>query len=319
MLRMNPNNAFFQQAAERLFEVALADVESLADGLGAAAVAQGELTAIGLQTFENLLLEQVCCLAANRLQAEVDLAVRADFANVALFLAAQLDRPERFVAVQQAPVFAVDDGLVAQVGALDQQQVDRITDLVAGRGLVQIAVESGGRQYPAGVLVEVQVGNAVLAFFERLLQFGKRQQHVLGQTPVEEQTDLIARDHLEVGELADLRARARGGGDDPVFAVEVDEHPQPVADLGGLVFWHIAVGQQDLAVFTAVQVQPEAGLLDDLQFVESPDVGHVIAPELAAHSRGYRAAITVRVVAIAVGCHPRRLSGLPRLRHPARC
>ncbi len=129
------------------------------------------------------------------------------------------------------------------------------------------------------MLVQIQVGDAVLAFFQRLFQLGKGQQHILGQAPVEEQANAVARNHLEVGKVTDLRAGAGGGGNDAVFAVEVDEHPQAVAHLGALILGYIAVGQQNLAIFTTVQVESEPGVLGDFQIIETPDVGHAAAPD----------------------------------------
>ena len=139
----------------------------------------------------------------------------------------------------------------------------------ASRRVRRVSADVPGSRFAAG--------GADLA--GKRLQLGKGQQHILGQAPVEEQANAVARNHLEVGKVTDLRAGAGGGGNDAVFAVEVDEHPQAVAHLGALILGYIAVGQQNLAIFTTVQVESEPGVLGDFQIIETPDVGHAAAPD----------------------------------------
>ncbi|MNP05017.1 hypothetical protein D3C76_969570 [compost metagenome] len=162
-------------------------------------------------------------------------------------------------------MLAVDDGLEAEVGALHHQQVDFLAAAVVRRGVVEVAVEARGGGDAAGAFVEVDVDHAVVADLQRALLFRVRQQQVLGQAPVEEQADAVDLDHLQAGETADLHPGLLGGGDHPVLAVEVDEDVQPVALFRRLVLGHVALGQENLAVRTAVQVQPEVGVLDHLQ------------------------------------------------------
>ncbi|MNW06153.1 hypothetical protein D3C71_2025080 [compost metagenome] len=92
-----------------------------------------------------------------------------------------------------------------------------------------------------------------------------RQEQVLGQAPVEEQADPVDLHHLEAGEAADLHLGLEDGSHRAVFAVQVEEHVEPVAHLGRLVLGHIALGQEDFAVRAAVQVQAEVGVLGYLQ------------------------------------------------------
>ncbi len=208
------------------------------------------------------------------MQAQADLAVGAHFLDEALLAHAAAQELEGLVLVDQPPVLAVDDRLVAEVGRLDHQQVDRLARLVARRRAVKVTIQSGSRGDASGVFVQVDVDDAVVALLQRPLLLGMRQQQVFGQPPVEEQADTVDLHHLEAGELTHLHLGFLGGGDQLVVAVEIDEHVQPVIHLGGDVLRDIAVGQQDFAIRPAIEVEPEVGVLDDLQAVVAPDCGH---------------------------------------------
>ncbi|MNR39828.1 hypothetical protein D3C85_1580650 [compost metagenome] len=107
--------------------------------------------------------------------------------------------------------------------------------------------------------------HAVVADLQRALLFRVRQQQVLGQAPVEEQADAVDFHHFEAGKAADLHLGFEGGSQRTVFAVQIKEDVQPVPDFAGLILWHISIGQQDLTIRTAVQVQAEVGVLDHLK------------------------------------------------------
>ncbi|MCY1440986.1 hypothetical protein D9M71_572820 [compost metagenome] len=117
--------------------------------------------------------------------------------------------------------------------------------------------------------------HAVVANLQRALFLGVRQKQVLGQAPVEEQADMADLHHLEAGEAADLDLGFLRGGDDAVFAVQIDEHVEPVADLARLAGGDVAPRQEYFAVRTTVQVETEVGVLDHLQRIETPDQCHV--------------------------------------------
>lgn len=204
-------------------------------------------------------------LGADRLQAKGDLAVRAQFLDVALFAHAAAEELERLVLVDQAPVLALDDRLEAHLGTLHHQQVDRLADAVARRQVVQLPVQARGGGDAVGALVQVDVDHAVVADLQRTLLFRMRQQQVLGQAPVEEQADPVDLHDLQAGETADLDLGRLGGGDQAVVAVQVDEHVEPVTHFAGLVLRHIALGQEDLAVLGTVEIEPELRVLDHLQ------------------------------------------------------
>ncbi|MNJ58321.1 hypothetical protein D3C77_539500 [compost metagenome] len=116
--------------------------------------------------------------------------------------------------------------------------------------------------------------HAVVADLQRPRLFRVRHQQVLGQAPVEENAGTVDVLDLEAGELADLHLGLLGGGDQLVFAVQVDEHVQPVIHFGFGVFRDVAPGQQDLAVGAAVQVQAEVHVFHDLQTVVTPKQSH---------------------------------------------
>ncbi|MNZ59725.1 hypothetical protein D3C78_777710 [compost metagenome] len=113
--------------------------------------------------------------------------------------------------------------------------------------------------------------HAVLTGLHLALFFGVRHQQVFGQAPVEEDADAVDLFDLEAGELADLQLGLFRGGDQLVFAVEVDKDVQPVFDLGGRVLGDVTVRQQDFAVRPTVQVQTEVCVLDHLQSVVTPN------------------------------------------------
>ncbi len=113
--------------------------------------------------------------------------------------------------------------------------------------------------------------DAVLAGFHLAFFFGKRQEQVLGQAPVEEDSDAVDFNDLEAGELADLHLGLFGGGQQLVFAVQVHEDVQPVFVFTGNILGDVAVGQQDLAVRAAIQIQTEVRVFNHLQCVVAPD------------------------------------------------
>jgi hypothetical protein len=117
------------------------------------------------------------------------------------------------------------------------------------------------------------VDHAVVADLQRPRLFRVRHQQVLGQAPVEEDARAVDVLDLEAGELAHLHLGLLGGGDQLVFAVQVDEHVQPVIEFQLCVFREIAP-QQDLAIGAAVQVQAEVHVFHDLQTVVAPKQSH---------------------------------------------
>jgi len=69
------------------------------------------------------------------------------------------------------------------------------------------------------------------------------------------------------------------GGDQPVFAVEVDKNTKAVAQIGDGVFGDIALGQENFAFFAAIEVEAEIGVFDNCQGVEAPDGSHGQYPQ----------------------------------------
>ncbi|MCY1183777.1 hypothetical protein D9M73_244240 [compost metagenome] len=116
--------------------------------------------------------------------------------------------------------------------------------------------------------------HAVITDLQWPCLFRVRHQQVLGQAPVQEDTSTVDVLDLQAGELANLHLGLLGGGDQLVFAVQVDEHVQPVIDLGLGVFRDVAPGQQDFAIGAAVQVQTEVHVFHDLQTVVTPKQSH---------------------------------------------
>ena len=261
---VNADQPLLVEPADSLLEVALADPKLFGDQLRRALVSQCQHTALFTQALDDLLGQAAGSLVTDGLQAQADLAVGTQLLDVALLAHAAADELEQLVLVDQAPMLAVDNGLEAQVGALDHQQIHFLADLVVGRHLVQMTIQARGGGEAASALVQVQVDHAVVTDLQRALLFGMRQQQVLGQAPVEEQPDAVDIHHLEAGELTELDLRLERGGDQLVFAVEVDEHVEPVLDLARRVLGDVALGQEDFAIGTTVQIQTEVGVLDHL-------------------------------------------------------
>src|SRR5690606_6732046 len=275
---VNADQALLVEPADSLLEVALADPKLFGDQLGRTLVTQRQYSALRAQALDDLLGQTTGGLMADRLQAQADLAVGAQLLDIAFFAHAAADELEQLVLVDQAPVLAVDDGLETEVGTFGHQQVDFLADLIAGRHLVQITIQTRGGGETAGAFVEIEIDHAVIADLQRALLFRMRQMKILGQAPVEEQADAIDIHHLEAGELAELDLRFEGGGDQLVFAVEVDEHVEPVLDFAWRVLGDVALGQEDPAVRSTVQIQTEVGVLDHLQRIHPPDNGHCVPP-----------------------------------------
>src|SRR5690554_5309613 len=97
MIRVDADQTLLVQAADGLLEVGLADAELGGDELRRALVAQRQLAALFAQAIDNLLLQGAGGMATDRLQAEVDLAVGADLADVALLAHAPAQELEGFV------------------------------------------------------------------------------------------------------------------------------------------------------------------------------------------------------------------------------
>ncbi len=115
------------------------------------------------------------------------------------------------------------------------------------------------------------MNHAVIAGLQGALLFGVRQQQVLGQAPVEEHTDAVDFNHLQAGELPDLHLGFFSGGEQLVFAVQIDEHIEPVFIFRRNVLGDVPIGQKDFTILRTVQIQTEVRVLDDLQAVVAPD------------------------------------------------
>ncbi len=72
----------------------------------------------------------------------------------------------------------------------------------------------------------------------------------------------------EVEVLAGLLCR---DGEQLVFAVQIDEHIEPVLIFRRNVLGDVPIGQQDFTILRTVQIQTEVRVLDDLQAVVTPD------------------------------------------------
>src|SRR5690606_18525269 len=273
-VRVNQNATLLVEPADSLFEVALADPEQLRDFLGGGLVADRQTALVFLQLLHDQGLQAVDGFAAQRLQTQADLAVGTQLADVALLAHTAAQKLEGLVFVNQPPMLAIDNRLVAQIGAFHHQQIDRLAYLITRRGLVQVAVQPRRGGNAPGVLVEVDVDDAVVSFLQWALFLGVRQQKILGQTPVEEQPDAVDLHHLQAGKLTNLNLGLFGGGDQLVIAVEVHEDVEPVVYLGRRILGDVTIGQQDFAIRAAVQIKTEVGVFDDLQAVVAPDCGH---------------------------------------------
>src|SRR5690554_5737126 len=129
MIRVDADQALLVQAADGLLEVGLADAKLGGDELRRALVAQRQLAALFAQAIDNLLLQGAGGMATDRLQAEVDLAVGTDLADVALLAHAPAQELEGLVLVNQPPVGVVDDGLEAQIGDLGNRSEEHTSEL----------------------------------------------------------------------------------------------------------------------------------------------------------------------------------------------
>src|SRR5690554_2728876 len=128
-IRVDADQALLVQAADGLLEVGLADAKLGGDELRGALVAERQLAALRAQAVDNLLLQSAGGMATDRLQAEVDLAVGADLADVALLAHAPAQELEGLVLVNQPPVGVVDDGLEAQIGDLGNRSEEHTSEL----------------------------------------------------------------------------------------------------------------------------------------------------------------------------------------------
>src|SRR5690606_20664086 len=105
---VNADQALLVEPADSLLEVALAHPKLFGDQLGRTLVTQRQYSALRAQALDDLLGQTTGGLMANRLQAQADLAVGAQFLDIAFFAHAAADELEQLVLVDQAPVLAVD-------------------------------------------------------------------------------------------------------------------------------------------------------------------------------------------------------------------
>src|SRR5690606_12656190 len=95
-----------------------------------------------------------------------------DLLDVARLAHPGAQKLEHLVVVHQPPVAAIDDGLVTDVGAGGDQQVDPLALGVVGGAVVQVAVEVGGGGDAPAVIVQVQVHHAVVPYLEGPFHLG---------------------------------------------------------------------------------------------------------------------------------------------------
>jgi len=104
------------------------------------------------------------------------------------------------------------------------------------------------------VFIEIDVHHAVLASGHLPLFFGIRQQQILRQAPIEEDTDAVDLNYFQAGKFTDLNFWFFSGSEKFVFAVQINKYVEPVFIFAGNIFGDITVGQKNFAVGTAVQI-----------------------------------------------------------------
>src|SRR5690606_38781112 len=203
-IRMNDDASLAIQTADGLLEVALADPEQASDFRSGAFVAQVQHAVILIQRLHDQGLQTVAGIAADRLQAQTDLAVGTHLTDVAPLALAAAYELEDFILVNQPPMTVIDDRLVPQIRGFHDQQAHGLADLIVGWGLVQITVQARCGSNAFAVLVEVDMHHAIIADLQWALFFRVRQQQVFRQPPVEEQPHSGDLNHLQTGKLTDL-------------------------------------------------------------------------------------------------------------------
>src|SRR4051812_41625887 len=92
--------------------------------------------------------------------------------------------------VEQAEMRVLHDGVVAERCAAADQELYRLTLAVGQRSAVQVPVQPRRGRDAVGFLVEIDAGDHALPRMDRGFLFAKREQEILGQSPVEERADL---------------------------------------------------------------------------------------------------------------------------------
>ena len=130
-----------------------------------------------------------------------------------------------------------------------------------------------GTTHTVAALVDENIDDNALADLDLASLLADGQQEVLAQAPVEEGGPMrIDGDDLEGGEFADFSVGRFGGGHEAVFRIAVDEDVERLARNRSRRY--IASGQQDLAEFAAVEVDPRRRRPDDKQFAAFTQSGH---------------------------------------------
>ena len=139
-----------------------------------------------------------------------------------------------------------------------------------------MAPQPGAGDEAIALRIQHDVDNHGVADADATLLLGIGQQQVLGQAPVEEGAGAgMQVDDAQGGEIAGHGQRTLGGGDQAILGIAVDKDLE--GRVRGRAGRHLAHGQQDLAMFTAVEVGPVRGTADHRQHVESAERGHGIA------------------------------------------
>lgn len=207
------------------------------------------------------------------MQRQVNPVILAHLLHVAHGAPPHRQPLENLVFIEQTRKFLVDDGLVAQFRLLENQQVHFLTEIEFGYGQVQKPLDLGRGGNAARFLIFVHVYHVRFAFDHARFLLAERHQQILHQPPTQKRAGGIDRHHPQIRKLADLRQRLLGGGNEPVFRIQV--HKRLDAVFGLAAFGHIAAGHQDFAIAATIQIKAEINCLDNFERIVSAYLYHV--------------------------------------------
>jgi hypothetical protein len=186
-------------------------------------------------------------------------------------LIANLDVAVDLVKVEDAGVAVVDDDNVADIGAAIDGEVNDIVVFHRQVAVAQEGLDLFGRGEAAGLFVEVDPYEVVAAQAHPGKLFGFGNKKVFHEAPVEKGAQWGQAHDAEQDDVSQNAFRRLGGGDDPVFAVVVEEDTEAVAGFGiagGESFW-----KQD-AIGAVVKDEADGELSQDWEGVVFADMDH---------------------------------------------
>ena len=261
--------SFLVEFSRSHFECFLTHAEEGVDRFGIRPVVIGQATFVFFQQAEDFVGGIFDPAVAGAAGGDVDLGLagRGLVGGENVFdetgkAVTDFDIPIDFVEMEDAGMAVIDDDDIADIGAAVDDEIDEVIVLYGQVLIAEGGFDLFGGSEATGLFIQVDADEVIAAEAHAAELFGFRDEDIFHQPPVEEGALRGDADHLQQDDIAEDPFGLLGGGDDPVFAVMIEEDLEMVAGFG--MTGHESFGQEDAF----------AAIVEDETHGEFPLYGH---------------------------------------------